>query len=466
MSDITLVNTVFPSEVKVPPQGTLYLTAALEHAGFSVDIRDYQLCGYDDPWEPAALARFVDRCAPVVGFSAMSYALPLIIAASRIIKRRRPDIVIVVGGIGPSGAGAALLEFCAEIDVIVVGEGERTIVDLMRALRERRNPAAVAGLICRDKGRIVTTQPRPRIASMTELARPAYHRIDMSQYRLVDSQFGRGCPFKCTFCDIAPYWGRLNTHRPIDHYVDELEWLVRRHGASDVFIVDDTFVLSRKSILQFCAEITRRNLRFEWGCYARVDLMDEELIERMAQAGCRKIFYGVESGSDGVLGDIVKETGVETITDIVTRSLRHVPFVTASFVWGFPNESLEDFKQTVSLLLYLTAVGASPQLNLVLPYSYSTLYQQYRDAIHFDPRYASQLTFYENSDKTWLHDMIAADRHLFSAFYLLPTPAFEAKWSYLEEVGLSPHELQRAYDHPVLPSKDDAPARQMARHAS
>lgn len=466
MSDITLVNTVFPSDVKVPPQGILYLTAAIEDAGFAVDIRDYQLCGYDDPWEPAALARFVERSAPIIGFSCMSYALPLVISAARLIKRRHPEKTIVLGGIGPSGAGGALLEFCPEIDVIVDGEGERTIVDLIRCLQTNGNLRSVAGIVCRDGSRAVATAARPRIGSMTELKAPAYHRVDLSNYRLVDSQFGRGCPFKCSFCDIAPYWGRLNTHRPIEHYVDELEQLVRRHGAHDVFIVDDTFVLSRKSIVRFCDEIISRDLRFEWGCYARVDLMDEELIARMAAAGCRKVFYGVESGSDQVLGDIVKETDVDTITDMVACSLRHFPFITASFVWGFPTESMDDLQQTVSLLLYLTSVGASPQLNLVLPYSYSTLYRQHRDQIYFDPRYSSQLQFYEGKDKAWLHEMIASRPDLFSAFYLLPTPDFAEKWAYLEQIGLSPHELQRAYDHPVLPPRSSAPAPLAANFAT
>lgn len=449
MSAITLINTVLPSDVKVPPQGLLYLTAALEAAGFAVEIRDYQLCELAEPWEPATLARFAEDAAPVVGFSAMSYALPLVIAAARLIKARSPETTIVAGGIGPSGGGAPLLEYAGAIDVIVDGEGERTIVDLMCALRDGRDLASVPGIAYRRGERAVANAGRPRIASMVELDPPAYHRVDLSRYRLVDSQFGRGCPFRCTFCDIAPFWNRLNTHRPIEHYVDELERLVKVHGARDVFIVDDTFVLARKSILTFCAEIERRGMEFDWGCYARVDLMDEELIRRMAAAGCRKVFYGVESGSDDVLEGIAKDTTVEMIVEAVTRSLEHFSFVTTSFVWGFPGESLDDLRQTVAFLLYLTSLGASPQLNLVLPYSYSTLYKQYREQIRFAPQYSSQLQFYEGRERGWLHAMIAERPDLFSAFYQLPTPDFEAKWAYLEEIGLSPHELQYAYDHPV-----------------
>ena len=448
MSDITLVNTVFPSEVKVPPQGLLYLTSALEGAGFDVEIRDYQQGTLPGPWEPETLASFTEDSADVLGFSAMSYALPLIISTARLIKQRHPDKRIVLGGIGPSGAGEQLLEYCPEIDVIVLGEGERTVVDLLAAMRRGNDIGSVSGIIYRQGEKVRRTAPRPRIPSLTELAPPAYGRVDFSKYRLVDSQFGRGCPFPCAFCDIAPYWDRFNTKRPIEHYVAELETLVKSHGARDVFIVDDTFVLSRPTILQFCDEIRRRNIEFSWGCYARVDLMDEALMERMAAAGCQKIFYGLESGADHVLEEIDKNITSDLIIERVRQSLEHFPFITASFVWGFPGESLEDLQSTAYLLIYLASLGASPQLNLVLPYSYSTLYKQYRDQITFRPEYSSQLQFYEG-DRGWICDMIATSPQIFSAFYQIPTPDLEEKWQFLNDAGLSPHDLQRAYDHPV-----------------
>ena len=243
MAHITLVNAVLPSDVKVPPHGLLYLTSALEEAGFEVEIRDYQLCCERAPWTPEAMARFVRGAAPIIGFSCMSYILPMICRAADLIKQDRPDAKIVLGGIGPTGAGPALLEYCPSIDATVIGEGERTIVDLVDRWTRGSDIETVQGLFARANGCVLTTPPRPRIPSMTELVPPAYDRVDLSSYRLVDSQFARGCPFKCSFCDIAPYWNRRNVHRPIEHYLDELETLVHQHGAKDVFIVDDTFVL-------------------------------------------------------------------------------------------------------------------------------------------------------------------------------------------------------------------------------
>lgn len=470
MSDITLINTVFPSEVKVPPQGSLYLAAALEEAGLEAELRDYQQCTRPDhphrledgrqPWHPESLARFAEGGAEVVGFSCMSYALPLIIETVKILKRREPDRFVVLGGIGPSGVAEPLLEHCPEIDAVVIGEGERTVVDLLRTMRNggsgcssgNGSPAAsladVQGLVYRDGDRVRRTAPRPRIPSLAELPMPAYHRVSLDHYRLVDSQFARGCPYPCSFCDIAPYWDRTTTKRPIEHYLDELEILVDEHGARDVFIVDDTFVLSRKTILHFCDEIVRRGLEFQWGCYARVDLMDDELMERMAAAGCQKIFYGLESGSDRVLQEISKNITAEEIRDTVQRSLEHFPFITASFLWGAPTETLEDLQDTAFLLIYLASLGACPQLNLLLPYSYSTLYKQYQDRILFDPEFSSQLLFYE-TEPEWTHGMIEERPDLFSCFYRLPTPQFEEKWRFLHDVGLDPHALQRAYDHPI-----------------
>ena len=118
-------------------------------------------------------------------------------------------------------------------------------------------------------------------------------------------------------------------------------------------------------------------------------------------------------------------------------------------------ETCEDLQDTAFFLLYLTALGASPQLNLVLPYALSPLYAQYRDRITFDPTYSSQLQFYIG-DKGWLCDMIAARPDLFSVFYQLPTEDLERKWAYLDEIGLSPHDLQQAYDHPLGGTLDAA----------
>ncbi|MCG8424315.1 MAG: B12-binding domain-containing radical SAM protein [Proteobacteria bacterium] len=450
MSDMTLVNVVLPSAVKVPPHGCLYLISALEQAGYEVELRDYQQCSLDEPWLPDTLARFASGGARVLGMSCMSYALPLLIEAARRIKRAEPDRIIVAGGIGPSAVAGPLLDFCPDIDIVVVGEGERTVVELMDRLRQGLALDGIPGLVYRQGDTIRTNEARPRIDDLDQIAWPAYHHVDLTDYRIVDIQFGRGCPFDCSFCDIAPFWSRKHTRRPVERFVAEFETLVRDHGARDVFVIDDTFVLSRPTVLAICDEIMKRGLEFEWGCYARVDLMDDELMDRMYRAGCRKIFYGVESGSDRVLQVIDKAITTQRTADIIKRSVDRFPFVTTSFLWGIPDESLAELEETVCTLVYFAAQGACPQLNLALPYSYSALYKLHRDKIVFSPQHSSQLQLYEGDDKAWLIDMISRSSQLFSAFYRLPTGDFEEKWQFLDRVGLNPHAMQRSFfDHPV-----------------
>jgi len=378
----------------------------------------------------------------------MSYALPIIFRAAELIKSRNKSVTIVLGGIGPSGVAEALLDYCQAIDVIVVGEGEATFCELVNFLKSEKELDSVNGIVFRKDQKVVKTAARDRIPELSSLPLPDYSSIDMTKYRLIDTQFSRGCPYPCTFCDIAPYWQRKTTSRSINHFVEQLRSISEMHPGTDVFIVDDTFVLDRKQIMEFCRLMIKGRIDLKWGCYARVDLVDDELLNKMAESGCTKIFYGLESGSDRVLSQVKKRITTDKIVKKVKATLERIEFVTASFIWGFPDESFEELEDTAMVLAYLASVGANPQLNQVLPYSYSQLYHQYRDKIYFEPEYSSQLQFYKG-DKQWLCEMIEERPDLYSAFYMIPTKEFQRKWEFLDSMGLNSHKMQEAYDHPV-----------------
>lgn len=459
MTDVTLVNAVFPSDVRIPPHGLLSLASSLNHTGFIVEVRDFQLCTIESPSDPIEFARFLEPCGQVLGISCMSYVVPLVLAGLELFKARNPNVHVVLGGIGVSGVAESLLEYSRDIDAIVIGEGENTIVDLTDAVRGQRSFHHVNGLAFRDEGTIVTTLPRDRLEGLESLRRPDYRAVDLSRYRAVDVQFQRGCPFPCHFCDIAPFWDRRVTSKSLATFVDDIEVLSREFGVQDVFIIDDTFVLSRDRVFGFCEELVRRQLNVEWACYARVDLLDADMTRLMAQCGCRKIFFGIESGSDRVLKGIGKEIAKAQVVQVVKDTLKEIPYVTTSFVWGFPDETMAELIDTVDLLVYLAAVGACPQFNLVVPYSYSTLFQKYKEDITFTPAYSSQLLFYGDNPPEWVLKMVKERSDLFSVFYQLPTRDFEAKWQFLREAGIDTHLWQEEYvfgSERVLPSRDGA----------
>ncbi|HQG29780.1 MAG TPA: cobalamin-dependent protein, partial [Candidatus Ozemobacteraceae bacterium] len=149
------------------PLGCLYLTRALEQAGYTVDFRDYQLTQAAEPFSTGAILRFLEGAAPVVGFSCMANLLPFAILAMQEYKKQHPESTLVLGGVGSKAVEEQILERFPWIDVIAVGEGERTGPDLLGAIRRGDDLTRVAGLVVRDRdGRIVRTPTRERVADL------------------------------------------------------------------------------------------------------------------------------------------------------------------------------------------------------------------------------------------------------------------------------------------------------------
>lgn len=203
MPDITLVNLnmlfmrygeTVERELHVP-LGCLYLTRALESAGFDVDFRDYQLCPSADPFDMAVFLDFLAEPAPVIGLSCMANLLPFTLLAARAIRERYPDRVIVLGGVGSTAAEDAILRRFPWIDVICRGEAERTGPELLAALGNGRDLSRIPGLSWRDfQGTIRQNDDRPRITDLDAIAFPAFEKIDLKHYAGYGMMTSRGCP--------------------------------------------------------------------------------------------------------------------------------------------------------------------------------------------------------------------------------------------------------------------------------
>jgi len=187
------------------PLGCLYLTAALEKAGFKVDFRDYQLCEADDPFEMEAFLSFVANPARVIGLSCMANLLPFTLLAARALKERYSDRTIVVGGVGTKAVEDKLLRRFPWIDVIARGEGEVTGPELMRAL-DGGHLARVRGISYRKNGSVAHNPDRPRLRDLDRISFPAFQKVELSRYQGYGMMTSRGCPYQCTFCSVAPVW--------------------------------------------------------------------------------------------------------------------------------------------------------------------------------------------------------------------------------------------------------------------
>jgi anaerobic magnesium-protoporphyrin IX monomethyl ester cyclase len=376
-ADITLVNLNMlymryydkvERELHVP-LGTLYLTSALERAGFEVDYRDYQLVDAADPFDADTVARFLDDPAPVLGLSCMANLLPFAILALRRFKEEHPTVTTVLGGVGPAFVEERILERFPWIDMVSHGEGERSVPTWLAALRDGRPLSDEPGLFYRRNGAVVRTEPAARLDPLDGTARPAYHKVDLSRYAGYGMMSSRGCPYPCTFCSVAPIWGRRPVVRSNADVIEEMRYLHDEHGVSLFLFQDEFFVASKERARSFSRDLMASGLDVMWKAFGRIDLTDADAMQAMADSGCVELRFGIESGSDRVLERTKKGFRAADVLPVLGQAVRIFPRADAFYMWGFPFETMEDFHQTVFQMVSARMMGARvlPSLLCFLP---------------------------------------------------------------------------------------------------
>jgi radical SAM superfamily enzyme YgiQ (UPF0313 family) len=432
MPRATLLSATLGEDGKVePPIGPLYVAAALEAVGWGVDFRDYQLQLDADPFDADRLFQFLEGHESALLISCFVDMLPVVIAACENIKAKRPDTTIILGGPGPTANAAKILRTFPWLDGIVMGEGEDTITEWALAKQAQnslnKKMSAIAGMAYHSAGNIVEGPPRNRIAG-DRFLRPAYHLLDWPRYTSARIVTTRGCPYRCSFCDVAPLWGRRAVYRELDDTIDEMLLLRDKYGKSGIAIVDDTFVINRERVRNFCNLLIERGCDLHWGCFGRINLMSEPLIKLMARAGCRAVFYGIDSGSPAVLRSTIKELDADTIYPILQISAAYFDRIEASFIWGYPFETYEDFQMTLDIAGRASQLApkVNVQMHMLSPLPSSPLYREF----------GGNLLPPEKEDRDWLllpalllderagtvRRIIEQAPELFPGFFTFPTP--------------------------------------------
>jgi anaerobic magnesium-protoporphyrin IX monomethyl ester cyclase len=351
------------------PLGPLYLTRAIEDAGYGVDFRDYQLNTYEDPFLLDNGIDFLQDSAPIVGISVMANLLPFAILLGRELKRRQPEKTIVLGGVGAKSVEAEILRRFPEIDVVAYGEGEVSGPILVDRLVRGLSLSGCPNIFYRENGVVLRTPPCPRIEHPGRIPYPAYDRIDLSRYGGIGMITSRGCPFHCTFCSVAPVWGFEPHLRSCEDIIAEMEYLLER-GKTDLFLFQDEFFLaSPERAKELSRQLIASGLDVRWKAFGRVNLIDREAMELMARSGCVEIRYGIESGCEEILKRTVKGFDLQQAIEVVAESSQVFPGVDAFFIWGFPFETMEQFYQTVFLMSSFRMIGVRvlPSLLCYLP---------------------------------------------------------------------------------------------------
>jgi radical SAM superfamily enzyme YgiQ (UPF0313 family) len=366
---VLLINPYYPiSETPSPPLGLAYLAAALSASGVEVKILD--LVVY--PYSPSRLRSLLESFNPqIAGITAVTMTVDHAVQVIKDVKSIHPDILTVMGGPHVSFCAPDTLQNHPELDIIVLGEGERTLVELTRAVAQGNGWERIEGLAYRRESEICFTAPRALIQDLDTLPVPARQLLPLGRYRALGMPItmttSRGCPFKCIFCAGRKMVGARVRYRHPAKVVDELEYLSRL-SFHQINIADDLFTANHNHCLAICDEIIKRGLQLRWTSFARVDTVSEEILAKMKAAGCSAVSFGIESGNPAILKTIKKGITREQVVTAVQACRNAGVIPHASFILGLPGETPETIQETLEFGRQLQDLGLSFGFHLLAPF--------------------------------------------------------------------------------------------------
>ncbi len=337
-----------------PPLGLASLAAATKARGHEVTLVDMQGSLMDG----SELERRLRAEQPqLVGITAMTPTLPEALRVARVARAVVPSARVVLGGVHPTLDPVSVLEH-PEVDFVVRGEGERPLADLADALARGGPVEGIDGL-CRRDGATFAVKPRAQaVANLDELPSADYGAFPVERYvehfahlrglRGISMIVSRGCPFQCSFCAVHQTMSRTWRTRSPARVVDDIVALKERWGIEGVWFKDSIFNLNRKWTAEFCRLLRERNVGVTWQALTRIDLVDEDELRMMRDAGLTQLDLGIESGSPKTLLRLRKGIDVAQIREKVRLAKKYVN-VFGFFMIGIPGEEVEDVEQTFAL---------------------------------------------------------------------------------------------------------------------
>jgi radical SAM superfamily enzyme YgiQ (UPF0313 family) len=340
--NVLLLASPYPlEEFPSPPLGLCYAAGAFQTAGCKVRIMDFIVQDYS----AEKLNKELDLFNPdIVGTNSVTMNHKEAVALLKAVKDHNPGIVTLMGGPHISFDYEETLRNHPEIDLAVIGEGEKTITELVPIIHDRGEWRTIKGVAYLENGLLIKTPKREFIADLDTLPRPPRDLLPLSKYQALGLPISiitsRGCPYQCIFCVGSRMVGQKFRTRSIPLIVDEIQSLLEL-GFEQINFADDFFTVNKKRVQAICAEIKTRNLKFGWGVFARADSVDREILQTMKEAGCHTVLFGIESGNQQMLDRINKRIKLEQIKQAVFFCKEVGMRVLGSFIVGLPGETHE-----------------------------------------------------------------------------------------------------------------------------
>lgn len=365
-----------PKELQMrEPLGLAYLAAVLSNSNYEVLILDFyamakgKVIGDGDKFRKGLsdgeILQSMDRINPdIIGiscnftiFSEDSYNV------ARLCKIRYNNKLVIIGGAHASILTADDLQKNKYIDIVVKGEGENTLLDIVKKYDKGENLNTIPGTLIKKEKKVIVNPPRDLIADLDSVPLPTRRYLDMKFYLSQSDIFGhvkktpvavmvtsRGCPFDCIFCMVKGIFNRRWRSFSASRVIEEIKSLIKDYGVKEIYIYDDNFIIDRKRVIEICNRISEEELDIiiTLPSGMPVKLIDYELLKTLKKAGLYRVVFPIESGCEKTLKFVRKDINLNEAKKKIKMASRLGLWATGHFIIGFPYETKEDINQTIN----------------------------------------------------------------------------------------------------------------------
>lgn len=331
-----------------------FLGAVLEKEKVAVKVYDFL---YEE-WDKvrAEFSEIIKAENPdVIGISSMTTNRWSAFEMSKIAKAINPKIIVIMGGVHPTIMWHQILKNFP-VDFIVIGEGEHTIVELVRAIKAKKPRSfflKIKGIAFEHNGEVVKTEQRPFIPDLDTIPFPKHEYFEnkIKKSRTVFITTSRGCPIGCTFCSTSKHWGRIRRQRGVKSVITEIKQVKLKFPfIKHIYFQDDEFIMNHEWIKEFCDVFIKEGINLTFASPGRVTSVDDEIISRLKEAGCIKLYLGAESGSQKIINSIEKKITTEQIIKAFNICKKHHLEAGIYLMVGLPGENEQTINETIKML--------------------------------------------------------------------------------------------------------------------
>lgn len=421
-----------------PPLGILQIASVLRRSGVEVSALDQAA-------ENLSIDEVVDWVVKedpdILGISVLISSSLVAPEIAQEVKKKNPEITIVFGNHHATFNAERILAKYPPIDIVVRGEGERTCLELVDYMRGKKRLKDVLGITFRHNRRVISTAELPILKDVDSLPFPArdllgavYHNttigVNVAPKKFTSILSSRGCAFKCRFCSCTSMAHSFWRSRSIESILDELHFL-ESEGYRQLMFVDDNFTLNPRRVIELCQRMRKDRIDLEWICEGRVDQCSDDMLQEMVRAGCRMIYFGIESANQEVLDYYGKGiTPAQSERAVVTARRAGMDVIVGSFIVGAPNETKEDVQKTLDFAKRLDI--DVPQINPLMVNPGTPLWDEFKNGGFLDEELFWETGVYASSivpNAVPLDELIPMIRGYYQNF--LKQPRYIAKQIYL-----------------------------------